>query len=190
MKRKITAVLSAYLALAAGMFAQSGTSTIYVGGVPTTLTQAAPNILKGAVQVPLTNALLIAMNTTPIPLIGATSTTGFGAGTLITIDSCTLDLVFATGAFASGGVVTIGYGSTQATVAASAAAATIASTVFTTFTANQAISVAGAMAVTVTSLTLNKPVSVTVGTGNFTNASSGTSTGILDCTYTVHLGLS
>lgn len=184
MKKKITAVLCAYLVLAAAMFAQS---TTYIAGVPTSLVQVAPNVYQGGVQVALSNAQLIAAFTTPVQVAGLTSSTGFGPGSLITINSCTLDLIFATGAFSSGGTVTIGYGTTAST----AAAATIASTVFTTFSANQAITVAGSLAVTATVASLiNKPIYIGVGSGNFTNASSGTSTGILDCTYTVHFGLS
>ena len=95
------------------------------------------------VSVPVTLAQLQASNTTPIPIIAAP-----GAGTLIEIQSCVLDLKYGSAAFTGGGTSTIGYGTTQSAIATSPAAATIASTVFTTFTASQAITVAGALAVT------------------------------------------
>jgi hypothetical protein len=128
-----------------------------------------------------TAAQINTMYTTPLLLIPAQT-----AGTLIEIQSCTVDAKYGSAAFTSGGTITIGYGATQATVAASAAAATIASTFLTTFTASQSITVAGALAVTANTLTLNAPVSITNGSGVFATGTGATV--IVDCAYRVHSG--
>lgn len=165
-------------------FPQAGTTTTtYVNGVPTTLVWVAPNIAQGGVQVPLTLAQLTTMFTTPIPVVPA-----FGAGTLVEVQSCVLDMVFGSAAFTGGGTVTVGYGTTQSTVAASTAAATIAATVFTTFTASQSILTLGTMPVTASTLNLNKAVSITNGTAVFAGGTAASA--VLDCTYRVHFGLS
>lgn len=151
-----------------------------VSGYQVSTSNLNPNTIQFA-SLPLTAAQINTINTTPITIIPAQ-----GANTLIEVQSCVLDLKYGSAAFTGGGTVTVGYGSTQSTVAASPAAATLAATVFTTFTASQAISVAGAMAVTANTLTLNKPVAVTVGTANF--AAGTGATGVLDCAYRVHTG--
>jgi hypothetical protein len=142
-------------------------------------TSAANNGEKSFASVALTAAGINGWNATPQLVIAAQ-----GSGTLIELDGCVLDLIYGSAAFTSGGTVTIGYG-TSATVAA---AATIASTVFTSFSANQAIKVAGSLAVTATSSLLNQPIYVTNATGAFATGTGAT--GFLDCQYIVHKGLS
>ena len=139
-----------------------------------------PNTIQ-FVSVPLTAAQINTIYTTPISVIPAQ-----GAGTLIEVQSCVLDLKYGSAAFTSGGTVTIGYGTTQATVAASTAAATIASTVLTTFSASQSILVAGSYPVTANTLSLNTAVSITNGTGVFATGTGATA--VLDCAYRVHSG--
>ena len=133
------------------------------------------------VSIPLTAAQINTIYTTPIQILPAQ-----GAGTLIEIQSCVLDLKYGSAAFTSGGTVTIGYGTTQSTVAASTAAATIASTVLTSFSASQSILVAGSYPVTANSLSLNKAVSITNGTNVFATGTGATA--VLDCAYRVHSG--
>ena len=160
------------------------TNTWVVGGSINSYNASTSNLNPNTIQfvsVPVTLAQLQASNTTPIPILAAQ-----GAGTLIEVQSCTLDLKYGSAAFTGGGTSTIGYGTTQSTIAASPAAATIASTVFTTFTASQAVTVAGALAVTANSLTLNKAVGFATATANF--AAGTGATGVIDCAYRVHNG--
>jgi hypothetical protein len=140
-------------------------------------------LATGTVSVPLSLTQLTTMFTTPVPIIPAQ-----GAGTLIEVTSCILDLTFGSAAFTGGGTVTIGYGTTQSTVAASTATSTIASTVLTSFSANQNILVNAAIPVTASSLNLNTAVSITNGSAVFAAGTGGS--GRLDCSYRVHPGLS
>ncbi len=160
-------------------------NTWVVGGmIGTTYSASTQNLNPNTIQfvsIPLTLAQLITMNDTAITVVPAQ-----GAGTLVEIQSCTLDLKRGSAAFTSGGTVTIGYGTTPTLGAASPAAATIAATVFTTFAASQSISVAGALAVTANSLTLNTPVTISNGSADFATGTGAT--GVLDCAYRVHTG--
>jgi len=154
---------------------QAGTG-ITAGAIGTT--QLNPNTIQ-FVSVPLTLSALQTLNSVPVQVVAAA-----GSGTLIEIQSCVLDLKRGSAAFTGGGTVTIGYGASTATTAA---AATVASTVFTTFAASQMISVAGALPVTASSLTLNLPVWVAAGSADFASGTGGS--GVLDCAYRVHTGL-
>ena len=159
-------------------------NTWIVSGQVGSPTESSGNLDPSTIQfvsVPLTLAQLTTMYTTPVSIIPAQ-----GAGTLIEVQSCVLDLKYGSAAFTSGGTVTIGYGATQATVAASTAAATIASTVLTTFSASQSILVAGSYPVTANTLSLNTAVSITNGTGVFATGTGATA--VLDCAYRVHSG--
>lgn len=161
------------------------TNTWVIGGQSSGYQDSTQNLNPNTIQfvsVPLTLAQMTTMFTTPIIVVPAQ-----GAGTLVEIQSCVLDLKRGSAAFTSGGTVTIGYGTTQTLNAASPAAATIASTVFTTFAASQSISVAGALAVTANTLDLNTPVTISNGTGVFATGTGAT--GVLDCAYRVHSGL-
>lgn len=156
-------------------------NTWVVGGATYSYQESSQNLNPNTIQtvsIPLTLSQLQTLHTIPIQVIPAK-----GAGTLIELTTCTLDLKRGSAAFTSGGTVTFGWGATDATTAA---AATIASTVFTTFTASQAITVAGAMAVTADSLTLNLPIWVSAGSADFATGTGAT--GVLDCSYRVHSG--
>lgn len=141
-------------------------------------TQLALNTIQFT-SVPLTLSQLQTLNSIPVQVIAAQ-----GAGTLVELQSCTLDLIRGSAAFTGGGTVTLGYD----TGASPAAAATIASTVFTTFAASQAITVAGALAVNATSGILNKAIYAKAASADFASGTGGS--GILDCAYRVHSGLS
>lgn len=138
--------------------------------------------LYGAAQfvsIPLTLTQLQTLNTVGVKILPAQ-----GAGTLTEILSCTLDLKRGSAAFTGGGTITIGYGATAATTAA---AATIASTVLTTFAASQSVLVAGALAVTANTSTLNQPIWMNAASADF--AAGTGATGLLDCAYRVHTGM-
>lgn len=159
-------------------------STWIVSGQVGSPTESTTNLDPDTIQFSsstFTAAQIDTMYTLPLVLIPAQS-----AGTLIEIQSCTVDAKYGSAAFANGGTITIGYGITEAANAASPAAATIASTFLTTFTASQAISVAGALAVTANSLTLNKAVTISNASGLFTSGTGATV--IVDCAYRVHSG--
>lgn len=133
---------------------------------------------NGFVSIPLTLTQLQTLNTVGVQILPA-----FGAGTLTELTSCVLDLKFGSAAFTGGGTVTIGYGATSAVTAG---AATIASTVFTTFTASQSVLVAGSLAVSANTLTLNLPIWINAASADF--AAGTGATGVLDCGYRVHYG--
>ena len=131
------------------------------------------------VTVALTNVNMLALNATPITVVPAQ-----GAGTLIEIVSMVFDAKFKTAAFAGGSAIGLKYGA-----AGTACSATIATTVLTSFSADQSILVAGALAVTVNSSILNTAVVIQAASTEFTNAASGLSTAIIKVTYRVHRGL-
>ncbi len=135
---------------------------------------------ENTATVALTNANLLAMNATPITIVPAQ-----GAGTLIEVVSMVLDVKWVTdGAFAGGSALGLKYGA-----AGTAAAATVAATVLTTISAPQSVLVAGALAVTANTSTLNKDLVLQAATSEFTNAGAGRSTAIAKVTYRVHRGL-
>lgn len=140
-------------------------------------TGATTNLIQ-YVTVPLTATTINAMNATPIVAIPAQ-----GTGTLIEVQSAVLDLVYGSAAFANGGAAQLSYGS-GTTYAASV---TVAATVFTTFSANQAIKFAGALAVNATSNCLNTAVNFTNATAAFITGTGAT--GSLRISYIVHTGL-
>jgi hypothetical protein len=159
-------------------------NTWIVSGQVGSPTESSGNLDPSTIQFASTTLTAAQMNTvytTPISLIPAQ-----GAGTLIEVQSCVVDAKYGSAAFTSGGTITIGYGATQSTVAASTAAATIASTFLTTFSASQSILVAGTYPVTANSLSLNTPVSITNGSGVFATGTGATV--IVDCAYRVHSG--
>lgn len=157
---------------------------VVAGNIPAytvSTTNLNPNTIQFSSNT-FTAAQINTMFTTPLTLIAAQ-----GAGTLIEIQSCVVDLKRGSAAFTSGGTATIGYGTTQSLNAASPAAATIASTVFTTFAASQSISVAGALAITANTLDLNTPVTISNATQVFATGTGATV--VVDCAYRVHNGL-
>lgn len=129
-------------------------------------------------DITLTNPQLLALFTTPITLVAAQ-----GAGSLIEVMGVTLENVYGTAAFTSGGVISINYknGGTL-----TAAATTIAATFLTSPTANQSTLLTPALASALSSNVVNMPVVITNATGNF---ATGDGTVIVHCRYRVHTGL-
>jgi hypothetical protein len=87
-----------------------------------------------------------------------------GAGNAWVIDSMTVENVYLTAAFAAGGAIQASYGTGVTTPATS----TIAATFLTSLTANQMVTVAGAMASTLSSTVLNKAITLDAATADFT----------------------
>ncbi len=159
-------------------------NTWVVSGQVGSWTESTGNLNPNTIQFKsnvFTAAQINTMFTLPLVLIPAQ-----GAGTLIEIQSCTVDLNRGSAAFTGGGTVTIGYGLTEATNAASTAAATIASTVFTTFAASQNILVAGLVPVTVNTLDVNTAVTISNASNVFASGTGAIVT--VDCAYRVHSG--
>lgn len=130
------------------------------------------------VQVALTLSQLQNAYTTPIQIIPAP-----GAGNLIDVIDAVLDLQYGSAAFTSGGAAQLSYG----TALTYPASATIATTVFTSFSANQAIKVAGALAVTASANILNTAVYYSNATQTFAGGTAGSA--ILAVNYRVLTGL-
>lgn len=118
----------------------------------------------GSFTYTLTNAQVIAMETTPVFLLPAP-----GANSYWQVNSANLININAGTAFTSGGVITIGYGTNQTTIAANTAVSgTVAASFLTTPTATEVIQVgSGLTSATAGTLVLNKPVGITNGTGVF-----------------------
>lgn len=163
-----------------GPYANTWVVSGQIGSYQESTTNLNPNTIQFASNV-FTAAQINTMYTLPLVLIPAQ-----GAGTLIEIQSCTVDLNRGSAAFTGGGTVTIGYGLTESTNAASTAAATIASTVFTTFAASQNILVAGLVPVTVNTLDVNTAVTISNGSNVFASGTGAIVT--VDCAYRVHSG--
>jgi hypothetical protein len=130
------------------------------------------------VQIPLTLAQIQGAFTTPVQVIPAP-----GAGNLVDVIDCTLDLVYGSAAYAGGGAGQLSYG----TALTYPATATWAATVYTSLAANQVNKVAGALAVTASSNVLNTAVYYSNATAVFTAGTGGS--GILSVTYRIITGL-
>jgi hypothetical protein len=134
------------------------------------------NSAISTVTVPITNAQVLAMFTTPIQLVAAP-----GAGNMINVIDMTVENVFLTAAFAAGGAIQASYGAGVTTPAT----ATIATTFLTAPAANQVIKVAGALASALSSAVLNTAVNLTCATANFT---TGGGSLIVKLRYAVQTG--
>jgi len=142
-----------------------------------TSTQLAANTTQ-FVSIPLTLSQLQTLNSVGVSILPAQ-----GAGTMIEMQSCILDLKYGSAAFTGGGAVTIGYGSTSATT--NAMATTIAATFWTTFAASHTTSVlAGAIPVTANTSLQNLGIWMNAATADF--AAGTGATGQVDCSYRVH----
>jgi len=124
----------------------------------------------------IANAQVLTLNT-----VGVTLAPAGGSGTLNRVISCTLENVFLTAAFASGGVIGIQYG-----LAGTAASTTVAATFLTSPAANQTTILTGALASTLSSSVLNKALTLTCATGDFTTGAGSLKYRL---SYTVDTGL-
>ncbi len=131
-----------------------------------------------SVTVPLTLAQIQNAFTTSVPIIPAP-----GAGNMIDVIDATLNLIFGTNAFTTGGAAQLSYG-TGTTYPASA---TIAAAVYTGLAANTIVKVAGAATSSTSSNYLNKPIDYANATAAFA-AGTGCS-GVLQVNYKVLTGL-
>lgn len=146
-------------------FANGGTNTIL---------NAAVLPSNGSVSIQNTGAGGGASLTTTVTIANAEVKTLFsvgtqllpapGAGNAWVIDSMTVENVYLTAAFAAGGAIQASYGTGVTTPAS----ATIAATFLTSPTANQMVTVAGAMASTLSSTVLNKAITLDAATADFT----------------------
>lgn len=126
----------------------------------------------------LTNAQILALNSTPIQLVGA-----YGSGTLIIVNSMILENLNTGTAYTSGGAIGAYYGTTNQTYPASA---TVASTFLTSPTA-KALAICGpGFADDLAADCLNAAVSISNASGNF---ATGTGTLKVILNYTVVAGL-
>ena len=106
-----------------------------------------------------------------------------GTGTLIEVQRATLDLAYGSANFAGAGIGQLSYGNATTYPAS----ATFANAFYTTFAANQAISVAGALASTASTNILNTAVWYNAN-ANFTSGTGAS--GVLSVGYRVISGLS
>lgn len=124
----------------------------------------------------IANAAVLTLNTVGVALVPAG-----GAGTMNEVISCVLENVYATAAFASGGVIGIQYG-----LAGTAASSTVAATFLTSPSANQSVLLTGALASALSSAVLNKALTLTCATGDFTTGGGSLKYRL---SYRVHTGL-
>lgn len=136
------------------------------------------NLLQ-TVEIPLTLAQLQALNTSPVSVIPA-----FGAGSLTTVVSATLNLIYGSASFSGGGTVQLSYGAATTYPAS----ATWAASDFTSLSANQVHTVAGALAVTASTNVLNKAIYLFGNSANFSSGTGGSA--ILTVAYYINAGLS
>jgi len=114
------------------------------------------SLVTSTILVP--NANVLTMYTTPYQLLPAP-----GAGNAYIVNAMTVENVYSTGAFTGGGAIQASYG----TVLTYPATATIAATFLTSPTANQIISVSGALASNLSSNILNKGIYLSNATAVF-----------------------
>jgi len=167
----------------AAWYAAGGTSTILAAAtIPAKVSIWDSSTGAGTVQsvtVPLTLAQIQNAFTTAVPIIPAP-----GAGNLIDVVDATLNLIFGTNAFTTGGAAQLSYG----TGTTYPATATISAAVYTGLAANTIVKVAGVEAASTSSNYLNKPIEYTNATAAFA-AGTGCSANLI-VNYKVVTGLS
>ena len=131
-------------------------------------------------QIAMPTASVLTLNSVGYPLIAAPV-----AGVLIDVVDMVVEAIFGTAAFTSGGAIQASYG----TGLTYPATATIAATFLTTFSATQAIKVAGALAVTAKSNCVAAALRLACASGDFVNASSGASTLLVTVNYRLISGM-
>ena len=142
---------------------------------------AGGSALLQTAQVAITNAQVLAMYGSTPPLLVAAPP----AGSLIQVVSMTLEAIYNTAAFTSGGAIQANYGA----LVAAPATATIPSTFLTSFSANQLATVGGATGVLTKANTVGLGLYLTNASGAFVNGSSGASTLLATVNYRVISGL-
>lgn len=153
------------------------------GTITTTGTCSVTTPFTQSATVAIDNAHAVNMFSSPVKIIDAQ-----GVGSTIKVWGCLANALFNTAAFTGGGNLVASYGSGSPTAATSATAA-IGSALLTTFSANQVGSSSPAFSSDLSSSILNTAVYFGNLTGNFSNASSGQSTLLVTCWYTVFSGL-
>jgi hypothetical protein len=131
------------------------------------------------VALPLTLAQILAAYTTPVSVLAAP-----GAGNLIDVLDATLNLIYGSAAYSGGGAAQLSYG----TALTYPATATWASTDFTNLSANSIVKVAGVDAYVASSNYLNKAITYSNASANFTVGTGGS--GLLIVNYRIVTGLS
>ena len=146
----------------AGWYKAGGTAAILAAAtVPSKVSIWDTSSGYGTIQsvtVPLTLAQIQNAYTTSVPVIPAP-----GAGNLVDVIDATVNLIFGTNAFTTGGAAQLSYG-TSTTYPATA---TVAASVYTGLAANTIVKVAGVEAAVTSSDYLNKAVNYTNATAAF-----------------------
>jgi len=153
-------VVDAKWAAMGGTNAMIAAATLPANGSVTILDNRAGGGTSQSITVNIANAAVKTLFS-----VGTTLLPAPGAGNAWIIDSMTLENVYLTAAFAAGGAIQASYGTNSVTYPATA---TVAATFLTSPTANQMITVAGAMASTLSSNILNKAITLDAATADFT----------------------
>ena len=131
-------------------------------------------------QVAVTNAQVLLLNTNGKEIIAAP-----GAGILIDVIDMVVEAIFGVAAFTAGSAIGLNYD----TGTSAPCSVTIATTFLTTFSATQAIKVAGSLAVLAKTACVGKSVRLTAAGTEFANASNGVSTLLVTVNYRLISGL-
>lgn len=106
-----------------------------------------------------------------------------GAGTLVELISCTVNLIYGSAAYSGGGAVSVNWGAGGT----AASTSTIASSVFTGLSANEVETLIGPVTAA-SSVCLNKGLILQAASADFTSGTGGSA--VIKCAYRVHTGLS
>ena len=163
--------------------AAGGTTAMITAATATLPTSVTIDDLRSGTSAPvryasgtIANAQVLTLNS-----VGVTLAPAPGATAMNRLISITLENVFLTAAFASGGVIGVQYG-----LAGTAASTTVAATFLTSPSANQVCILTGALASTAASSILNKALTLTCATADFTTGAGSIK---YRMSYTVDTGL-